>query len=226
LPHLAEQHARAEHARFSGTLDWALRAVLTLTLPSAVGLAVLAGPILSTLFQYGEFTERDVVMSAYALMAYSSGLTGFIMVKVLAPGFYARQDTRTPVKIGIIAMLTNVVLCAVLAGPLSHAGLALATSMAAFVNAGLLLRGLRRAGAYQPGAGWGVFTLRVVGACAAMAAFLWWAVDGQALWTARGTLQRAATLAGLIGAGAVVYAAALWLAGLRPAHLAPPRAPL
>ena len=226
LPHLAEHHARAEHARFSDTLDWALRAVLTLTLPSAVGLAVLAGPILSTLFEYGEFTERDVVMSAYALMAYASGLTGFIMVKVLAPGFYARQDTRTPVKIGIIAMLTNVVLCAVLAWPLSHAGLALATSLAAFVNAGLLLRGLRRAGAYEPGAGWGVFTLRIVAACAAMAAFLWWAADAQAVWSARSTLQRVVTLAGLIGAGAAIYAGALWLAGLRPAHLAQPRPPL
>jgi putative peptidoglycan lipid II flippase len=226
LPHLSEHFARAQHASFSDTLDWALRAVLTLTLPSAVGLAVLAGPILSTLFEYGEFTARDVTLSAHALMAYASGLTGFIMVKVLAPGYYARQDTRTPVKIGVIAMLTNVVLCAVLALPLAHAGLALATSCAAFVNAGLLLRGLLRADVYRPGPGWWVFTARIVGACVVMAAFLWWASDAQALWSARSTLQRALTLAGLVGGGAAIYAGALWLAGLRPSHLAQPRPPL
>jgi len=226
LPRLSEHHARNEHDHFSGTLDWALRAVLTVTMPSAVGLALLAGPILSTLFQYGEFSERDVLMSARGLMAYSVGLTGFIMVKVLAPGYYARQDTRTPVKIGVVAMLTNAVLCVVLGYSLSHAGLALATSVAAFVNAGLLLRGLLGNGVYRPGPGWGLFGTRVIAACIAMGAYLAWAADDLATWTGLTTPQRALELAGLIGCAMLIYVAVLWLLGLRPSHLAQPRTSL
>lgn len=226
LPRLSEHHARNEHDHFSGTLDWALRAVFTVTMPSAVGLALLAGPILSTLFQYGEFSERDVLMSARALMAYSAGLTGFIMVKVLAPGYYARQDTRTPVKIGVIAMLTNAVLCVVLGYSLSHAGLALATSIAAFVNAGLLLRGLLLSGVYRPGHGWWLFGARVLVACLAMGAYLAWAADDLTIWSGLATPRRAVELAGLIGTAMAIYVAALWLLGLRPAHLAQPRASL
>jgi putative peptidoglycan lipid II flippase len=226
LPRLSEHHARNEHDHFSGTLDWALRAVFTLTIPSAVGLALLAGPILATLFQYGEFSERDVLMSARGLMAYSAGLTGFIMVKVLAPGYYARQDTRTPVKIGVIAMLTNAVLCVALGFSLSHAGLALATSVAAFVNAGLLLRGLLTNGVYRPGPGWGLFSARVVAACIAMGAYLAWAADDLPIWTGMTTLQRALELSALIGTALVIYVAVLWLLGLRPSHLVQPRASL
>jgi putative peptidoglycan lipid II flippase len=226
LPRLSEHHARNEHDHFSSTLDWALRAVFTVTIPSAVGLALLAGPILSTLFQYGEFSEHDVLMSARGLMAYSAGLTGFIMVKVLAPGYYARQDTRTPVKIGVVAMLTNAVLCVALGFYLSHAGLALATSVAAFVNAGLLLRGLLRNGVYRPGPGWGLFGTRVIAACIAMGAYLAWAADDLQTWTGLTTAQRALELTGSIGVAMLIYVAALWLVGLRPSHLVQPRAPL
>lgn len=226
LPHLSEFHARAEHAGFSDTLDWALRAVMTVTLPSAVGLAVLAAPILSTLFEYGEFGAEDVRQSAYALMTYAAGLSGFIMVKVLAPGYYARQDTRTPVRIGVIAMLTNVVLCALLAWPLKHAGLALATSIAAFVNAGLLLRGLLAAGVYRPRPGWALFATRIGVACVAMGGMLGWLADGRAAWTARTLAERGVMLGALIVGGAALYVAILWGSGLRPSHLAPPRASL
>ena len=226
LPRLSEHHARNEHDHFSGTLDWALRAVFTVTIPSAVGLALLAGPILSTLFQYGEFSERDVLMSARGLMAYAVGLTGFIMVKVLAPGYYARQDTRTPVKIGVVAMLTNAVLCVALGFSLAHAGLALATSAAAFVNAGLLLRGLVRNGVYRPGPGWALFTTRIVVACAAMGAYLAWAADDLQTWTALTTMQRALELSGLIGVALLIYCVVLWAVGLRPSHLVQPRASL
>jgi putative peptidoglycan lipid II flippase len=226
LPRLSEHHARNETAQFSGTLDWALRAVLTVTLPSAVGLMLLAGPILSTLFQYGEFTANDVSMSARALAAYAAGLTGFIMVKVLAPGFYARQDTRTPVRIGIVAMVTNAVLCGILGFWLSHVGLALATSIAAFVNGGLLLRALRGSGVYRPGAGWYAFGARVLFGCAVMAAFLLWATDETAAWVAWTSAQRALELAWRIALAVAVYVAALWLAGLRFSQLAQPRAPL
>lgn len=226
LPHLAEHHARNERDGFSDTLDWAMRLVLLLTLPSAVGLAVLAGPILSTLFEYGEFTARDVTLSAYALMTYAAGLTGFIMVKVLAPGYYARQDTRTPVKIGVIAMLTNAALCGLLAWPLAHAGLALATSIAAFVNATLLLRGLLRSGIYRPRSGWFGFALRIVFACTLMGAVLWWFVDDQAVWSIRTLSERALHLTALVLAGVAIYVCALWLGGVRPSHLAQPRASL
>ena len=226
LPHLSEHHARDERDGFSDTLDWALRAVLTLTLPSAVGLAVLAAPILSTLFEYGEFTARDVVQSSYALMTYAAGLTGFIMVKVLAPGYYARQDTRTPVKIGVLSMLTNVVLCALLAWPLKHAGLALATSVAAFVNSALLLRGLLRTGVYRPRPGWGLFTLRIVGACTLMGVALWVFADAPARWSARSLVERGGLLAALVAGGATIYGLTLWLGGLRFAHLAQPRTSL
>ncbi len=226
LPHLSEHHARDEHDGFSNTLDWALRTVLLLTLPSAVGLAVLAGPILSTLFEYGEFTARDVTLSSYALMTYAAGLTGFIMVKVLAPGYYARQDTRTPVKIGVVAMLTNVVLCGLLAWPLAHAGLALATSLAAFVNATLLLLGLLRSGVYRPRPGWGTYTLRIVVACALMGGVLWMTADDQTLWSARTLAERATRLTLLVLGGVVIYVGTLWLGGLRPAHLAQPHASL
>ena len=159
-------------------------------------------------------------------MAYSAGLTGFIMVKVLAPGYYARQDTRTPVKIGVVAMLTNAVLCVALGFYLSHAGLALATSVAAFVNAGLLLRGLLRNGVYRPGPGWGLFGTRVIAACIAMGAYLAWAADDLQTWTGLTTAQRALELTGLIGVAMLIYVAVLWLVGLRPSHLVQPRAPL
>lgn len=226
LPHLSEHHARAELDGFSDTLDWALRTVLLLTLPSAVGLAILAVPILSTLFEHGEFSARDVVQSSYALMAYAIGLTGFIMVKVLAPGYYARQDTRTPVKIGVVAMLTNVVLCGLLAWPLAHAGLALATSAAAFVNAILLLRGLLRAGVYRPRPGWSRFAMRVTVACLAMGAVLWWTAGDQALWSARTIAQRIVHLGALVLGGAATYTLVLWIGGLRPSHLAQPHGSL
>lgn len=226
LPRLSEHHARNEAEQFSGTLDWALRAVLTVTLPSAVGLMLLAGPILSTLFQYGEFTANDVLMSASALAAYAAGLTGFIMVKVLAPGFYARQDTRTPVRVGVVAMLTNAVLCVVLGFTLSHVGLALATSTAAFVNGGLLLRALRARNVYRPLPGWPAFAGRIACACAVMGLFLWLAADDTVVWAGWTTTRRAFELGWLIAAACAIYVAALWAVGLRPSQLAQPRAPL
>ena len=161
LPSLSAHTAAARGEQFSLTLDWAVRMVLLIAVPAALALLVLAGPILVTLFQYRAFGMDDVAMSALSLSAYAAGLPAFIAVKVLAPGFYARQDTKTPVKIAIIAMASNMVLnlafvASLLAigfrGP--HTGLALASSLAAYINAGLLYRMLRRQGAYQPERGW------------------------------------------------------------------------
>ncbi|HWP94157.1 MAG TPA: murein biosynthesis integral membrane protein MurJ [Gammaproteobacteria bacterium] len=226
LPSLSQRHAEQSPERFSQTLDWALRFTFLIGMPASVGLFVLAGPMAATLFQYGEFTARDTHMTAAALMPYAIGMFGFTLVKILAPGYYARQDTRTPVRIGLIALAVNVafnLLVVVpwhLAGlPYAHAGLALSTSLAAFVNAALLYRGLRRQDAFHPEAGWGIFLARVFLANAAMGALLWWGAGATGEWSASGAFERVLRLAGWIGAGAVVYAVALWLAGLRPRHL-------
>ncbi len=151
LPGLSSNHARAERQAFSGTLDWALRLTLLIAVPAAVGLFVLAGPILITVFYGGAFDARDVVMAEYSLQAFALGLMGFSLVKVLAPGYFARQDTRTPVRYGLVALATNVSLNIILVVTLSyshfsapHAGLALATGVAAILNAWLLFAGLRR----------------------------------------------------------------------------------
>ncbi len=223
LPHLSEYHARTQDGLFSDTLDWALRLTVVVTVPAAVGLAALATPILSTLFQYGMMSEHDVAMSARALVTYSLGLTGFILVKIAAPGFYARQDTRTPVRIGLIALVTNVALNALFVWPLGHAGLALATSLAAFVNGGLLLRVLYREGVYQPRAGWSRLLGQVLIAAAAMGLLLHWIAGEAAIWSAWTLAERGARLALLIVAGGAVYGILALALGLRPADMAQPR---
>lgn len=215
LPNLSQQHAAASSEAFSRTLDWALRWVLLIGTPATVGLLVLAGPMLTTLFQYGEFTQHDAEMATRSLMAYALGLQGFILVKVLSPGFFARQDTKTPVKVGIIAMVSNMVLNVILVFPLAHAGLALATSLSAFINAGLLFHLLRREGVYRPEPGWLKLALQVLLANLAMAAVLWWGAGELQQWFAWGGLQRALQLLLWIGVGAVVYFAVLLLSGVR-----------
>ena len=164
LPGLSSHHSEKSPEKFNTTLDWALRFTLTIVVPAAVGLLMLAGPLIATIFGYGAFTDRDVLMCGYALMAYSLGLVGFSMVKVLAPGYFARQDTKTPVKIGIIALAINmgfnvcVVVPAFLNGfPVPHVLLAVSTGLSALINATMLYRGLRRGGRLpavaRPGAG-------------------------------------------------------------------------
>ena len=216
LPSLARAHAHDEPRNFSATLDWALRLVLLISLPAALALALLAEPMLSTLFQYGAMTEHDVMMAGRSLIAYSCGLTAFILVKILAPGFYAKQDTRTPVRIGVIAMSVNVVLNLALVGPFAHAGLALATSLAAFLNAGLLLKALMANGSYHPGSGWAAYIIRVGAATAVMCLVLWGLNDGQSTWSAATALERGAMLGQLIIAGAASYFFSAFVFGIRP----------
>ena len=219
LPNLSREHAESSPERFSATLDWGLRWVLVIGLPATVGLILLAGPMLTTLFQYGRFSGDDVTMATRSLIAYGVGLMGFILVKVLAPGFYARQDTRTPVRVAVVAMVANMVLNLALVFPLAHAGLALATSLAAFLNGGLLYRHLRRDGVYRPGRGWGMLWTRVLVACAAMGAVLWVGVGGAEVWLARDAWQRGLHLGLWVAVGAAVYSLVLVLSGLRPRHL-------
>ena len=218
LPSLSRKHAEKSREEFSATLDWALRFTLLLGLPAAIGLLLLAGPMLATLFFSDSFNAHDVAMSTRSLMAYAPGLLAFVLIKVLAPGFYAQQDTRTPVRIGIVAMVTNMVLNLLLVFPLAHAGLALATSLSSMLNAYLLYRGLRRAGVYRPPTGWGVIWLRIALAGGAMAGLLWFGVADLPLWLALSGWGRVLSLLGWILAAALVYFLVLYLSGMRPRH--------
>ncbi len=226
LPALSKRYSEASPEAFSRTLDWALRLVVIVGMPATVGLFILAGPMLVTLFQYGEFGHMDVTMATMSLMAYALGLLGFIFVKVLAPGYYARQDTKTPVRIGIIAMVSNMGMNVLFVVPMvlfdiagAHTGLALATSLAAFLNAWLLYRGLRRDGVYQLQQGWGWVMLRVLLGSGLMALLLWFGVDDILVWEMWPWWQRMLQLVMWVAAGGALYFAVLWVMGVRPHHL-------
>ena len=157
LPSLSKKHTTQSSKAFSDTLDWACRWVMLICLPATIGLIVLAEPMITTIYFHGNFTENGVLMSARSLVAFSIGLTAIVMVKVLAPGFYARQNTRFPVKIGAYAVGVNIALSLALFYPMAHVGLAVATSVAAFVNASLLFWGLHKEKVFQPRSGWFIF---------------------------------------------------------------------
>jgi putative peptidoglycan lipid II flippase len=225
LPSLSEHHARASKESFSATLDWALRCVLLVSLPAAVGLVVLAKPTLITIFYGGVFTEADVDMAATSLRAFAPGLVGFILVKVLSPGYFARQDTRTPVRIGIralvLAMVFNVIFVVTLVytrwAP-AHAGLAAATTLSALLNSTWLLRGLVHAGVYRASGGWKPLFARVVGACVAMALFAYWLLGQLGDWYAMSTAAQIAALSLAVASSGTVYLAACYVLGLRISH--------
>jgi putative peptidoglycan lipid II flippase len=226
LPNLSRQHAASAAGDFSKTLDWAMRLVILIVTPATLGLMLLAGPLLTTLFYGGEFSAGDVEQSTYSLVAYSAGLMGFTMVKVLAPGYFARQDTATPVRIGLVAlgstMTLNVVVVvpwALSGGAAPHAGLALFTSLGSFVNAGLLYRGLRRPGVLAHAPGWGRFLLRVMVAAGAMATLLVVFAPPTSAWLEASLGLRCLWLAAAVGGGALAYGGVLLGLGLRPADL-------
>lgn len=219
LPGLSKAYAGNDQDGFNQTLNVALRWVIVISIPAAAALAVLAIPLLATMFHYREFGANDVLMSAQALRAYAIGLIGFVFVKVLAPGFFARQNTATPVRIGILAMVVNVVMSLALVTWLAHVGLALATSIAALVNAALLGLILRRDGILVLEAGLMPLLARALVATVAMVAALYWAGADGPMWLEAGTLNRIGRLTICVGAGLVAYAAVLWVAGVRPRHL-------
>jgi len=218
LPSLAKNHAADDTAAFSNSLDWGLRLVFLIGMPATIGLLLLAEPMLSTLFQYNEFSLQDVHYAGLSLRAYSIGLLGYILIKVLVPGFTARQDMKTPVRYGFYAMIVSLVLNGVLVFPLAHAGLALATSLGAFFNAALLLKKLWQEKVYQPVSGWGLFFIRVLLASAAMSATLYYWVDAN-WWNQWSSGERVINLLKWILIGLVIYTVTLVLTGLRLRHL-------
>ena len=215
LPSLSKYHASANHLEYSKLLDWGLRLTLLLAAPAALALALLAVPLIATLFHHGAFTGDDVFQTRDALVAYSIGLVGLILVKVLAPGFYARQNIRTPVKIALISLLATQAMNLAFIGWLQHAGLALSIGLAACLNAGLLYRGLRRHEVYQPQAGWLAFSLKLLAALAVMGGALWFATGSTNDWLRYPLVERMARLSMLVGLGAGVYFATLWALGFR-----------
>ena len=226
LPSLSRQHAARTGEVFSRTLDWALRMVLLVAIPAAVALMILAEPILTTLFYYGDvMTPRDIGMAVLSLQAYAIGLIAFMLIKVLAPGYFARQDMKTPVRIGVIALVTNMVLNLAFALPLDHyfgighVGLALATSLAAMLNAGLLFRGLYRFGIYHPSPGWRRFLLTLLGANLVMATVLLGFTAHLNQWLFWGGWQRAGWMLLICLSGMLVYTLFLLVGGMRPSHL-------
>jgi putative peptidoglycan lipid II flippase len=219
LPSLSRRHAADSREDFSHLLDWGLRWVCVIAIPASVALVILSGPMLATLFHFGKFGAHDVRMSAMALEAFAFGLLGFTLVKVLAPGFYARQDTRTPMRIGVVAMAANVAFSLLLVYPLKHVGLAAAVSAAAFVNAGLLYRRLHRDGVYRPLPGWAAFLARVGLASAAMGGLLAWGAGDLGGWLAATPWERAGRLLFWVVAGLLVYGATVAALGLRPGQL-------
>ena len=200
-----------------------MKLVLLIAMPAAVGLIVLAEPLVATIFYGGEFSVLDVQLTALALQAFAIGLIGFSFVKILAPAFFAREDTKTPVRIGVIALIVNFVLSVVFAWHLTrqgsnaaHVGLALATSIAALLNAGLLYRGLRKDGVVRHSPGWLALLVRVVAANAAMILCLLWLYRPLDWWISNSVLDRAGWLGLAVTAGVVAYFAVLFLVGVRP----------
>jgi putative peptidoglycan lipid II flippase len=222
LPYLSRQFASDAHDEFAATLDWSMRLVTLIAVPAAVGLIVLADPLVATIFYGGAFTEQDVALTSLALQAFSIGLVGFSFVKILAPAYFSREDTKTPVKIGLIALGVNFVLSVILAWYLtsiefagSHAGLALAISVAAILNAWLLYKGLRRDGVVRHGSGWLALLLRIVVANGAMCAVLWWLHEPTGWWLGAAISDRVFTLGLHVTTAAATYFVVLLLLGMR-----------
>ncbi|NPC56268.1 murein biosynthesis integral membrane protein MurJ [Caenimonas soli] len=216
MPQLAGARASNDPERYSAMLDWGLRLVVLLAVPASAALLVFAKPLVATLFHYGAFKDSDVSQVALALAGYGAGLVGLVAIKVLAPGFYASQDMRTPVRIAIVVLVITQLLNIVLVPTLKHAGLALSIGLGALINAGWLLVGLRKRGSYRPGPGWGVFALQVLAGTALLTVFLMWGAASFP-WIAMRSQgwERAGLMAlMLLGSGAI-YFVAIWAAGLK-----------
>ena len=216
LPSLSKCHADNNTVEYSRLLDWGLRLTIMLTLPAALALGMIAVPLLSTFFQYGEFGAHDVLMTSRALIGYSIGLIGLILVKILAPGFYARQDIKTPVKIGVATLVATQLMNLAFVGWLQHAGLALAIGLGACFNSGILFYYLRKRGIYQPEPGWEKFFIKVILALTVLAVTLWFGMGTEHSWLDSSGWARILRLSVLVTGGVVVYFAVLVLLGFRP----------
>lgn len=215
MPQLAAANAAKDPERYGALLDWGLRLVVLLTVPCAIGLLVFAQPIVAVLYHYGAFSAKDVLQTSYALMGWGVGLLGIVAIKVLAPGYYASQDIRTPVRIAIVVLCITQLLNVVLVPVFQQAGLSLSIGLGALVNACWLLWGLVRRGAYRPQAGWGRFVLQVVAASALLCVYLLW-MQGQVDWIAMHAHKglRVLALALILAGAAVLYLGSAWAAGM------------
>ncbi|WP_348945895.1 murein biosynthesis integral membrane protein MurJ [Chitinibacter sp. FCG-7] len=216
LPSLSKTYANDDTAEYSRLLDWGLRLALLLAIPSAVALALIAEPLTVAMFQYGKFTAHDAAMTQQALSAYAVGLVGLILIKILAPGFYARQNIKTPVKIALFTLAVTQLFNLLLIGHFKHAGLALAISLGALTNAGLLFYQLRKQQIFTPQAGWLIFMFKLLIAVGIMAAALFGLMQWMPDWSQGNMLMRLLRLAGLVLVGVVAYFATLGLLGFRP----------
>lgn len=216
MPQLALARASGDAEAYSGMLDWGLRLVVLLALPCAVALLAFAKPLVAVLYHYGAMTDRDVQQITYALMGWGVGLMGIVAIKVLAPGYYANQDTKTPVRIAIAVLVITQMLNVVLVPLFAHAALTLSIGIGAMVNALWLLTGLLRRGSYRPEPGWALFILQVLAACALLAVFLMWA-NAAVSWTDLRTesLKRIGLLALVLIGSAAIYFGAIMASGLK-----------
>jgi putative peptidoglycan lipid II flippase len=215
LPSLVRHHSSADPAAYSRLLDWGLRVALLLALPAALALAMLAVPLIATLFWHGAFLKADVLATRSALVAYAVGLAGIILVKILAPGFYARQNIRTPVKVAVATLVVTQLLNIPFVYFFRHAGLALAIAVGATFNAAWLWWLMRKSGVYRPQPGWAAFLLKLFLALYFMGGALWYAMGSEASWFAIAAGERALKLAWVVAAGAATFFAALWVMGFR-----------
>jgi len=215
-PQLVAANAAKDTQKYSDMLDWGLRLVVLLSLPCTMALLVFAQPLVATLYERGAFTASDVQQTTYALMGYGAGLIGIVAIKVLAPGFYASQDVRTPVRIAIMVLVITQLLNLLLVPLFAHAGLTLAIGLGALVNASALLWGLIRRGRYTPSPGWAMFLFQVVAATALLSVFLMWAAS-HVQWVGPSVhdLSRFLVLALVMAGSALIYFASLWASGLK-----------
>lgn len=222
LPSLSRQRGEQNRESFSKLMDWGLRLSFLIGVPAGAALVVLAGPILATLFFGGDYLVVDVQQTMYALWAFAGGLQGFILVKVLAPGFYAHQDTGTPAKIAAAAFAINILLSLALIYPLRHVGLAAAISIAAYANAAMLFVLLRRRGLFEPRPGWTRFLLKVTVGTGIMVAVLWWNAGNLDAWLQLPVVERIWQLLSWVMVGLVVYVISMLVLGIRPQQLRSP----
>lgn len=215
LPHLSRQHAAKSSESFASILNWGLRCNLLIGIPASLTMLILSGPLIVTLFHYGKFTIHDVFMTQRSVIAYSIGLQAFMLIKVLAAAFYAQQNIRTPVRIGIVALVANMIFNALLIFPLKHAGLALASSLSAWLNAGLLLWGLQTRQVFQWQSGWLKFVLRLLFANSILCLFLYWAAAATPVWINWSWQERFSHIFFLGITSIIIYIAMLWISGLR-----------
>ena len=215
LPHLSRRHAEQSVEHFSKALDWGLRLLLLIGIPSGIGLAIFSMPLIASCFTYGQFTAYDMLQTQKSMITMAIGIPAFMMVKILASGFYSRQDIKTPVKVGVIAMIANTLMCALFVYPLAHAGLTLASALAGYVNCGALLFLLIRRGIYKPPAGWVRFMVQLLIANGLMSVYLYFVTGTVSFWLDKPLVMRLSLLLAHVFAALVIYLAGLWLCGMR-----------